>query len=122
MPNSTALATTPTRLVGIGYLIVSGDPEHGKPAGTKVTDKRVQELFTQDNSIALEDCRTVFPNFGSFPQEGQRVLAIMMFNLGRPRFIKFTKCIAAVKDSKWDKAADEMVDSKWAGPRDWRRG
>ena len=113
MPNSTALANTPTRLVGIGYLIVSGDPEHGKPAGTKVTDKRVQELFTQDNSIALEDCRTVFPNFGSFPQEGQRVLAIMMFNLGRPRFIKFTKCIAAVKDSKWDKAADEMVDSKW---------
>ena len=73
-----------------------------------MTDKRVQELFTQDNSIALEDCRT-----GSFPQEGQRVLAIMMFNLGRPRFIKFTKCIAAVKDSKWDKAADEMVDSKW---------
>ncbi len=99
--------------VGIGHLIVSGDTEHGKSEGTKVTDERVQELFTQDLNIALDDCRTVFPNFGSLPQEGQRVLANMMFNLGRPRFIKFAKCIAAVKDSKWDKAADEMVDSRW---------
>ena len=99
--------------VGIGHLIVSGDPEHGKPVGTKVTDERVQELFTQDINIALKECKVTFPEFGSYPQEAQRVVANMMFNLGRPRLEKFKKFIAAVKAHEWDKAADEMVDSKW---------
>ena len=101
--------------VGIGHLIVSGDPEHGKPVGTKVTDERVQELFTQDISTALEDCNAVFPDFGSFPEEAQRIIANMMFNLGRTRFLGFENFIDAVKDCNWSEAADEMVASDWYG-------
>ena len=101
--------------VGIGHLIVPGDPEYGKPAGTKVSDTRVQELFEQDLSTALADCNTVFSNFGTLPQEAQRIIANMMFNLGRPRFEGFKNFIAAVKAKNWSKAADEMVDSKWYG-------
>ena len=89
------------------------DPEHGKPVGTKVADARVQELFTQDINTALADCQAVFPTFSSLPNEAQRIIANMMFNLGRPRFEKFRKLIAAVNARDWSKAAVEMKDSKW---------
>ncbi len=101
------------RIVGIGHLILPRDPEHGKPIGTRVTDARVQELFTQDINIALADCQAVFPAFSSLPHEAQRVMANMMFNLGRPRLGKFGKLIAAVNARDWSKAAVEMKDSKW---------
>ena len=99
--------------MGIGHLIVPGDPEYGQPIGTEVTDERVQELFTQDIQTALNDCKDVFSDFGTLPEEVQRVIANMMFNLGKPRFKGFKKFIAAVKARDWNKAADEMVDSKW---------
>ena len=83
--------------------------------GTKVTDERVQELFTQDLSTALEDCKKVFPEFGTLPQEAQRIIANMIFNLGRTKFMAFKNLIAAVKAHDWSKAADEMVDSRWYG-------
>ena len=101
------------KTVGIGHLIVPRDPEHGRSVGTKVTDERVQELFTQDLGIALESCNDVFSDFGTLPEDAQRIVANMMFNLGKPRFMGFKKCIAAVKTRDWNKAADEMVDSKW---------
>ena len=78
-----------------------------------MTGERVQELFTQDLQTALNDCKDVFPGFDTFPEEAQRVIANMMFNLGKPRFKGFKKYIAAVKSRDWNKAADEMVDSKW---------
>ena len=99
--------------MGIGHLVVPRDPEYGMPAGTRVTDARVQELFTRDVGIALVDCSAVFPAFGSFPKEVQRIIANMMFNLGRTRFKSFRKLIAAVNACDWSRAAVEMEDSKW---------
>lgn len=101
--------------VGIGHRILPSDPEYGKPVGTKVTDERVEELFTQDVSIALENSNAIFSNFDTLPQEAQRVIANMMFNLGKKGFKSFKKLIAAVKDCDWSKAADEMKNSTWHG-------
>ena len=42
------------------------------------------------------------------------VLVDMCFNLGVNRLKGFKKMIAAVKDRDFEKAADEMMDSKWA--------
>lgn len=42
------------------------------------------------------------------------VLVNMMFNLGLPRFKGFKKMIQAVKDGDYNKAAHEMLNSKWA--------
>lgn len=80
-----------------------------------MTDERVQELFTKDISTALEDCNAVFPDFGSLPEEAQRIIANMMFNLGRTQFLGFENFIDAVKDCNWSEAADEMVASDWYG-------
>ena len=37
----------------------------------------------------------------------------MMFNLGYPRLSKFKGMRSGVDEKNWDKAADEMVDSRW---------
>ena len=44
----------------------------------------------------------------------QRVLANMAFNLGLPRLSNFVKFLTAVQKSDWEKASEEMMDSKWA--------
>lgn len=98
---------------GIGHLVTKKDPEHNKPVGTPVSERRVLQAFSEDLNNALEDCCALFPMLETYPENVQRVLVNMTFNLGRTRLSKFKNMIRAVKALKWDKAADEMVDSKW---------
>ena len=43
----------------------------------------------------------------------QQIIANKMFNMGRPRLSKFKGMKAGVDARDWNKAADEMVDSRW---------
>ena len=38
----------------------------------------------------------------------------MAFQLGLPRLKKFVNFIQGLKDQDYNKAADEMIDSRWA--------
>ena len=38
----------------------------------------------------------------------------MCFNLGRPRLSNFKKFLAALEEGDYEKAAVEMMDSRWA--------
>lgn len=42
------------------------------------------------------------------------VLVDMCYNLGMTRFLEFREMLAAVKDGRYDVAADEMLNSLWA--------
>lgn len=98
---------------GIGHLVVEQDMEHGWPVGTPVEKERIDSVFEQDFGIALSDAQALFLNFDSLPDQVQRVLVNMSFNLGRTRLGRFKKMILAVNEGKYEKAADEMVDSRW---------
>ena len=69
---------------GIGHLVLS-DPEHGLPVGTPIDADRCAETFEQDIQTVLSDCNILYPDFADLPEEAQRVIANMMFNMGRPR-------------------------------------
>ena len=99
--------------VGIGHLIKESDPEHGLPVGTVVDDERVNELFDQDIKVTLSECEQLYGNFNNLPEEVQKILANMMFNLGRPRLSKFRKLCKAVADRDWQECAVQMEDSRW---------
>ena len=98
---------------GIGHLITENDPEHGKPVGTVVEQERVQAAFELDIAVTINDCHVLYNDFEDLPEECQRIIANMMFNLGRPRLSKFKGMKAGVDARDWHKAADEMVDSRW---------
>jgi GH24 family phage-related lysozyme (muramidase) len=99
--------------VGIGHLIKESDPEHGLPVGTVINDERINELFDQDIKVTLSECEQLYGNFNDLPEEVQKILANMMFNLGRPRLSKFRKLCKAVADRNWQECAVQMEDSRW---------
>ena len=99
--------------IGIGHLIKESDPEYGLPVGTVVDDERVNELFDQDIKVTLSECEQLYGNFNDLPEEVQKILANMMFNLGRPRLSKFRKLCKAVADRNWQECAVQMEDSRW---------
>ena len=65
------------------------------------------EIVCQVLDIKVHCCRSLDDN-------RHRVVANMCFNLGQPRFSGFKKFIHAMQVSDWERAAEEMMDSKWA--------
>lgn len=98
---------------GIGHLIRKNDPEYGLEVGAAVSPERVLEAFEEDIQVVLDDCENLYKDFGDLPEEVQLIVANMMFNLGYPRLSKFKGMKAGVDARDWQKAADEMVDSRW---------
>ena len=99
---------------GIGHLITEWDEEfYEKPIGTRVPNEQVNDWFEKDIKVTISDCKIIFDNFDNLPEEAQLVIANMCFQLGRPRLSKFKNFIAAVKDEDWQRAGDEMQDSRW---------
>ena len=52
--------------------------------------------------------------WGGLTKTRKGVLINMCFNLGATRLRKFVKMLIAVRLGNYEKAADEMLDSKWA--------
>ena len=65
-------------------------------------DKKILELNEKE------------PFFLELPQKAQEVIANMAYQLGVGGVLKFKKMWMALKNGDYQKAADEMLDSKWA--------
>ena len=98
---------------GIGHLVIEHDAEYGWEVGTSIDTVRVHETFEQDIKTVLFDCNRLYENFEDLPEETQRVIANMMFNMGYTRLSKFKGMKSGVDARDWNAAADEMVDSSW---------
>ena len=98
---------------GVGHMVRRDDPEADLRIGAPVSEARVEAAFDKDVLDSLADCRALFDGFDKLPGEAQRILANMMFNLGRPRLSKFVRLHAAILDQDWAEAAEQMRDSKW---------
>ena len=98
---------------GIGHLVIDSDPEHGEGIGTLVSEDRVIFAFEADVMGVLSDCERLYPDFERLPEDAQRIIANMMFNMGYTRLSKFKGMKRGVDARDWNAAADEMVDSRW---------
>jgi lysozyme len=79
-----------------------------------LTDAQIDTLFSRDLDTAISDAASRVPDFWNQPEDVQLAMVDMIFNLGGPRFSKFTDMIAALKAKDYLTAAAEMADSKWA--------
>lgn len=98
---------------GIGHLVTEKDPEFTWPVGTPVEDERILSAFHEDCSVAYSDACALVLNFAGQSTDAQRVLVNMAFNLGRNRLGQFKNFLSAVNEGNYQKAAEEMIDSKW---------
>lgn len=82
-----------------------------------LTEQEAEILLQNDIKRAEDDLQTVFaPDFlfSVLTYNRYSVLVNMVFNLGITRFRGFKNMIKAVKEKDWDRAALEMLDSRWA--------
>ena len=99
--------------IGIGHLVTAKDEEFGKPPGTAITAERSRELFARDIQSAIEDCERLYGQWHNWPEEVQRIMVNMCFNLGATRLEKFRQMRFHLSQHNWKQAAEEGRDSKW---------
>ena len=79
-----------------------------------ITDADAIYIAQNDVQIVEEDLLRAHPCVEDLDAVRQLVLVDMAFNLGVPRLCKFKKMWAAIQENKFDVAAKEMLDSRWA--------
>jgi lysozyme len=99
---------------GVGHLCRATDPENKLEVGDPVSVERVDILFAEDLETTIDECKLLYNNFDDLPEEVQRIIANMMFNMGRPRLSRFHKMKKAVDNGDWTEASVQMKDSLWA--------
>jgi lysozyme len=71
-------------------------------------------LLRNDIARALSAVRAELPWFDRLDNIRQRVLVDMCFNLGIDGLLAFKQTLAAVASGDYDRAATEMLSSRWA--------
>ncbi len=72
-------------------------------------------LFEHDFNSAVKDYEIIVNRYQLDLDPVRRAVIIdMLFNMGLSRLQGFKKMLAALSIGDWDRAADEMLDSKWA--------
>jgi len=88
--------------IGYGFNIAQGIT---REEGEALLDIRLKKVFTDaillDEFIYLDEIRQI-------------VIIDMIYNMGLRGVKKFKNMRKAIKDGDWDRAADEMLDSRWA--------
>ena len=82
--------------------------EHG------ITEADAMYLAQNDVQIVEEELVRAHPCVEELDAVRQLILIDMAFNMGVPRLSKFKKMWAAIHENKFDVAAKEMLDSRWA--------
>lgn len=78
-----------------------------------ITMREAEFLLMNDIEVIMKEAKT-YPWYSGLDDTRKCVILNMLFNMGKPRFDKFVKFQAAVADGDWQKASDEMLDSRWA--------
>lgn len=75
-----------------------------------------EAIYLLDNDIEYYTARTrdLFPRFDDLSDTRQRVLVDMCFNIGYKGLSGFYKMRKAIEDEDYTRAAQEMLDSRWA--------
>jgi len=92
--------------VGYGHALL-----HGSKIPAVVADL----LFEQDFNIAIKDYTILSNRWGIELNPVRRgIIVNMLFNMGMTRVSKFQNMLTALLSKNYDKAADEMLNSRWA--------
>lgn len=77
-------------------------------------ESAAEYCLTKDVQSAIQDCKTLYSFYDKLSEVRKRVLIDMAFNLGRNRLRQFVKMASALESRNYTKAAEEMLNSRWA--------
>ena len=79
-----------------------------------ITHTTAMQMLDEDIELSIEDLRRNLSWFDDMPEPVPEALINLTFNMGIVRLMQFRKTIAFLRDREWDKAATEMLDSRYA--------
>ena len=79
-----------------------------------ISQDEAELMFTNDLNRVADELRVILPDFDDLGYPQKKVLMDMCFNLGITRLRKFKKMIAAIENGDFNKAAIELLDSRYA--------
>lgn len=79
-----------------------------------ITEAEAMYLCNNDIDACIKDLNRSLPWWKDMDDVRQEVMVNMVFNLGIKRLLGFRKALSAMRTGDYDKAAAEMLDSKWA--------
>ena len=92
--------------IGVGHLIQKGE------SFTKISNTEALDLLENDIRIAERRLSNIFPSWRSLDEVRQRTMINLTFNLGY-KLADFKRFLHAAKSGDWDKAADQLMQSRW---------
>jgi lysozyme len=79
-----------------------------------LNDEQIDAYFRVDLRNAINNAKSLIPNFDKHDKEVKIILVSMAFNLGYNGFYKFLKFRKAINNMDYDLAIVELSNSKWA--------
>lgn len=80
-----------------------------------ISEMEALYLLSNDIRRVSREVQDAFPWFKSISVPRQDVVISMVFNLGLAGFSKFKLLIQAISNQDYERAAQEMISSRWAG-------
>jgi lysozyme len=85
-----------------------------------LTEGESDRLFRRKVEESLAACGRLFPDLGDLPMPVQLALVDMAYNLGATGLSQFRKLRAAIEERNWERAAGELLKSRWRHQVGWR--
>lgn len=98
---------------GIGHLLRTNEiPQY--PLGSPISDEQIETWFTQDSSSAIKISQELLGDtWGELTDVRKRAIIDLAYNMGKSRLSKFNAFLNAIKLSQYDRAGQELRNSKW---------
>ena len=93
--------------IGVGRLI-------DKRRGGGITQEEAMFFLGNDIDKVYAGLKAAFPWFINKPDNVQRALCDMAFQMGIPGLQKFTTTLSLIEQGKYKEAAESALKSKWA--------
>ena len=111
--------------IGIGYNLDDKDNQkilasmgynvkEVRSGNIRLTEPVIRELYNTSIAKATKDANNWIPNLSEQPENVQKAVIDMSFNLGATKLAGFAKTRAALINKDYKEASKQMMDSKWA--------
>ena len=96
--------------IGYGHLVL---PRDKFKEGVKYSHKELEKVFEYDFQIAKQDMESLTKDL-DIVDGAKEILIHMLFQLGKPKLMKFQRMFENLRKKDYVGASNEMLDSLWA--------
>ena len=79
-----------------------------------ITKEESEYLLANDLQQCIKELKGIINRFDELPNKAQLVLVDMCYNLGLSKLLNFENMLDAIDARDWEKAAEELLNSRYA--------